>query len=117
MTIEGEYLGEPATLTVDGDRMSLAYTIGARPAVCDVTTLELRPARLRGLGPFHVFAVVFAVGAYFAKMPWLAVAFAAAGVGHTIYRLAEPPMVLLLDDKPFVVARRSRELVRLHAAR
>jgi hypothetical protein len=26
-------------------------------------------------------------------------------------------MVLLLDDKPFVVARRSRELVRLHAAR
>jgi len=117
MTIEGEYLGEPATLTVDGDRLSLAYTIGARPAVCEVATVEVHQARLRGLGPFHVFALVFAVGAYFAKMPWLAIAFAAAGVGHAIYRIIDPPMMLLLDGKQFVVARGSRELVRLRAAR
>jgi hypothetical protein len=113
MTIEGEYLGEPATLTVDGDRKSLAYTVAARRAVCEVTTIALRRSRL---GPFHVFALVFAIGAYFAKMPWLAIAFAAAGIGHAIYRLVSPAVVLVLDDKRFVVARRSRELVRQLAA-
>jgi hypothetical protein len=117
MTIEGEYLGEPATLTVDGDRASLAYTIGARPAVCAVATIERRPPRLFGLGPFHGFAPVFAIGAYFARMPWLAIAFATAGIGHAIYRIARPPIVLLLDDKLFVVAPRCRDAVRLHAAR
>jgi hypothetical protein len=113
MTIEGEYLGEPATLTIDGDRKTLAYTIAARPAVCEVATIALRHARL---APFHGFAVVFAIGAYFAKMPWLAIAFGAAAIAHAGYRLVRPSMVLLLDDKRFVVARRSRALVRLPAA-
>ena len=113
MTIEGEYLGEPATLTIDGTRKTLAYTVGARPAVCEVTTVALRHARL---GPFHLFALVFAIGAYFAKMPWLAIAFAAAGIAHAVYRLFAPSVVLVLDDKPFVVARSSRELVRQLAA-
>lgn len=113
MTIEGEYLGEPATLTVDGDRKTLAYTIAAHPAACEVTTIALRHSRL---GPFHLFALVFAIGAYFAKMPWLAVAFAVAAIAHAVYRIVAPSLVLVLDDKPFVVARGSRELVRRLAA-
>ena len=128
MTIEGEYLGEPATLEVEGDRMTLRYV--PKPGAAQVATsldatAELRTARFRGLAPFHPLALFFSVGAYFAKMPWLAIAFAAAGIGHAIFRLARPPQVLMLatasERFAIVVARSSlaeaRELVRLRAAR
>lgn len=123
MTIEGEHLGEPAVLTVDGDGAFLTYVPkpGAAPVTTTVPVTELRPMRIRGLAPFHAFALVFAIGAYFAKMPWLAIAFAAAGIGHGVYRFVQPPQLLVLGDRELIVARRSlakaRELVRLRAAR
>jgi len=131
MTIEGECLGEPATVEVDGDRVIWSYypapghAAASGTARLDELAIELRGARVRGLEPFHAFAIVFAVGAYFARMRGLAVAFAAAGIGHAIYRLARPPQVLVLataaERFEIVVARGSieqaRELVRQRAAR
>jgi hypothetical protein len=109
MTIEGECLGEPAILTVDETGVWLTYTQkpGAVPETTRVSVTGIRPARLRGLEPFHAFALFFAIGAYFAHLAWLAIAFAAAGIAHGTYRLVQPPQVLVLDGHAFVVARRS----------
>lgn len=130
MKIEGDHLGEPATVKLNADRVIWSYRLAPlhgrwETALLELMTIELRPARFRGLEPFHPLAVFFAIGAYFAKMPWLAIAFTVAGIGHAIFRVVRPPQVLVLDSAKgrfeLVVARRSladaRELVRLRAAR
>lgn len=132
MTICGEHLGEHTTVVVESDRVTWGAAVAPgvaltrpRSAALDELTIELVPAPVGGLEPFHAIAVFFAVGAYFAHMAWLAIAFAGAAIAHGIYRLARPPNILVLatanERVEIVVAHGSlgeaRELVRLRAAR
>lgn len=132
MTIRGEHLGERTTVVVEDGRVTWGSAVAPglqltrpRSAALDELTFELRLAPSRGLEPFHIIALFFATGAYFAKMVWLAVAFAGAAIAHGIYRLARPPHVLVLataeERVEIVVANASlaeaRELVSRRAAR
>jgi hypothetical protein len=99
--IRGEYLGEPVYLRVEDGRIEWSYSLkpghrASQALVIAQITAVLRPARLRGLGPFHGFAIMFAIGAYFAHLPWLAIALSVAGLGHALYRLVRTPQVLVL---------------------
>lgn len=122
--IEGEHVGAPARVTIDGDRVTWSYSIkplhhASRVAQLDELTISLAPARWHGLQPAHVIMILGGIGMTFANLRALGAAIAAGALVNAVYRLIRPPQVLVLarDSERFelVVARTSLAAARAFA--
>ncbi len=122
--IEGEHLGAPARVTIEGDRVTWSYSIkplhhASRVAQLDDLTISLAPARWHGLQPAHVIMILGGIGMTFANLRVLGAAIAAGALVNAVYRLITPPHVLVLarDSERFelVVARTSLAAARAFA--
>jgi hypothetical protein len=114
--IDGEHLGAPARVTIDGDRVTWSYSIkplhqASRSAPVDELTVSLAPARWRGLQPAHPILILGGIGMLFVHLAILGAAIAAGALANALYRWFRPPQVLVLstaaDRFELVVARRS----------
>ena len=122
--IEGEHLGAPARVTIDGDRVTWSYSIkplhhASRVAQLDELMISLAPARWRGLQPAHAIMIFGGIGMTFANLRALGAAIAALALVNAVIRLISPPQVLALtkgnERFELVVARRSLGAARAFA--
>jgi hypothetical protein len=128
--IEGEHHGAPATVEIDGDRVTWSYSIkplhhASKDARTGELSVTLAPARWRGLQPAHPILILGGIGMVFANLREIGAVIAAGALVNAIYRLISPPHVLVLtrgsERFELVVARHSladaRSFATAHAAR
>lgn len=128
--LEGEHHGAPATVEIEGDRVTWSYSIkplhhASKNAPLDELTVTLAPERWRGLQPAHPILILGGIGMVFANLRGIGAAIAAGALVNAIYRLISPPHVLVLtrgsERFELVVARHSlpdaRAFATAHAAR
>lgn len=122
--LEGEHLGAPARVTIDGDRVTWSYSIkplhgASKVARLDELTVTLAPERWRGLQPGHLILLLGGIGMVFAKLEKVGAAIAAGALVNAVYRLITPPHVLVLakgsERFELVVARTSLAAARAFA--
>ena len=126
--IFGDHLGEPTEIVVADGCVRWAATVAPGTPLkkdrveqlASFQRITLEPARYRGLGPAHAFGVVFATGAAFAHMPWLAVALGLGTLVNVANRSLATPHVLLLaaenERVEIVVDRRSLDAAKAFVA-